>query len=69
MRAIALSLVALRQISAFTAQLAINLEPVYAIAIAAVLFGEQRQLDAYFYVGVVIIVAAVIVHPLIARRR
>lgn len=64
----ALSLVALRQISAFTAQLAINLEPVYAIAIAAVLFGEQRQLDAYFYVGVVIIVAAVIVHPLLAKR-
>lgn len=64
----ALSLVALRQISAFTAQLAINLEPVYAIAIAAVLFGEQRQLDGYFYIGVVIIVAAVVVHPLLARR-
>jgi drug/metabolite transporter (DMT)-like permease len=65
----ALSLVALRQISAFTAQLAINLEPVYAIAIAALLFGEQRQLDAAFYLGVVIIVAAVIVHPLLAKRR
>jgi drug/metabolite transporter (DMT)-like permease len=65
----ALSLVALRQISAFTAQLAINLEPVYAIAIAAVLFGEQRQLGAPFYLGVLIIVAAVILHPLLARRR
>jgi drug/metabolite transporter (DMT)-like permease len=64
----ALSLVALRQISAFTAQLAINLEPVYAIALAAVLFGEQRQLDLYFYLGVVIIIGAVIVHPLLARR-
>lgn len=64
----ALSLVALRQISAFTAQLAINLEPVYAIVIAAVLFGEQRQLDAAFYFGVIIIVAAVIVHPLVVRR-
>lgn len=65
----ALSLVALRQISAFTAQLAINLEPVYAIAIAAVLFGEQRQLGVPFYLGVLIIVAAVILHPLLARRR
>ena len=65
----ALSLVALRQISAFTAQLAINLEPVYAIAIAALLFGEQRQLDGHFYLGVLIIVAAVIGHPLLARRR
>lgn len=64
-----LSLVALRQISAFTAQLAINLEPIYAIVLAALLFGEQRQLDVYFYLGVVIIVAAVIVHPLLAKRR
>ncbi|MBL8301026.1 MAG: DMT family transporter [Rhodanobacteraceae bacterium] len=64
----ALSLIALRQISAFTAQLAINLEPVYAITIAALLFGEQRELNASFYLGVVIIVAAVIVHPLLARR-
>jgi drug/metabolite transporter (DMT)-like permease len=65
----ALSLVALRQISAFTAQLAINLEPVYAIAIAALLFGEQRQLDGAFYLGVVIIVAAVIVQPLLKGKR
>ena len=65
----ALSLIALRQISAFTAQLAINLEPIYAIALAALLFGEQRQLDGYFYLGVLIIIAAVIVHPLLARRR
>lgn len=64
----ALSLVALRHISAFTAQLAINLEPVYAIALAAVLFGEQRQLDAHFYLGVLIIIGAVIVQPLWGRR-
>lgn len=65
----ALSLVALRQISAFTAQLAINLEPVYAIAIAALLFNEQHQLNAHFYLGVVIIVGAVLVQPLVVRRR
>lgn len=65
----ALSLVALRQISAFTAQLAINLEPIYAIVLAALLFGEQRQLDVYFYAGVAIIVAAVILHPLLVKRR
>lgn len=65
----ALSLVALRQISAFTAQLAINLEPVYAIVIAALLFQEQRQLDAHFYLGVVIIVGTVFAQPLLIRRR
>ena len=37
-----LSLVALRHMSAFAAQLAVNLEPVYAIMLAIVLLGEQH---------------------------
>jgi drug/metabolite transporter (DMT)-like permease len=64
-----LSLVALRHMSAFAAQLAVNLEPVYAIVLAALLFGEQRELTATFYVGVAIILAALFVHPLISRTR
>jgi drug/metabolite transporter (DMT)-like permease len=55
----ALSLVALRHVSAFAAQLAVNLEPVYAIALAIVLLGEQRELSAWFYLGVAIILVAV----------
>ncbi|HSN71711.1 MAG TPA: DMT family transporter [Steroidobacteraceae bacterium] len=65
----ALSLVALRHLSAFTAQLAVSLEPVYAIVLAILLLGEQRELSVAFYVGVVIVLGAVFVHPLIARRR
>ncbi|HEX5755065.1 MAG TPA: DMT family transporter [Arenimonas sp.] len=63
----ALSLVALRHMSAFTAQLAINLEPVYAIALAILLLGEQRELTPMFYLGVAIVLGAVIVHPLLQR--
>ncbi|SFK82059.1 DMT family transporter [Lysobacter sp. cf310] len=65
----ALSLVALRHMTAFAAQLAINLEPVYAIVLAIALLGEQRELSGLFYVGVVIILSAVFVHPLISRPR
>lgn len=65
----ALSLVALRHMSAFSAQLAVNLEPVYAIVLAIVLLGEQRELSPAFYGGVAIILAAVFVHPLLARQR
>lgn len=65
----ALSLVALRHMSAFAAQLAVNLEPVYAIMLAIVLLGEQRELSPQFYLGVVIILIAVLVHPLIVRPR
>jgi drug/metabolite transporter (DMT)-like permease len=63
-----LSLVALRQLTAFEAQLAVNLEPVYAIALAIVLLGEQRELGLAFYAGVAIVVGAVFAQPLIQRR-
>ena len=65
----ALSLVALRHMSAFSAQLAVNLEPVYAIVLAIVLLSEQQELSLPFYLGVVVILAAVLVHPVLARPR
>jgi drug/metabolite transporter (DMT)-like permease len=64
----ALSLIALRQVSAFSMQLALNLEPVYAIALAIVLLGEHRELSGAFYLGVAIVLAAVFVQPLLRRR-
>lgn len=64
-----LSLVALRHLSAFAVELAVNLEPVYAILLAIPLFGEQRDLDPAFYFGVAIIIGAVLVHPILERRR
>ena len=64
-----LSFVALRHISAFSAQLAINLEPVYAIVLAIVLLGEQRELTLQFYLGVAIILVAVLARPLLGRPR
>jgi len=63
----ALSLVALRHMSAFAAQLAVNLEPVYAIVLAILLLGEQRELSLQFYAGVAIILGAVLVHPLLSK--
>jgi drug/metabolite transporter (DMT)-like permease len=63
-----LVLFALRHVSAFMMQMITNLEPVYAIVLAIVLLGEQRQLDAWFYVGVVVILGAVCVHPFLHRE-
>jgi drug/metabolite transporter (DMT)-like permease len=64
----ALSLVALRQLSAFAATLAVNMEPVYSIVLAIVLLGEQRELDPSFYLGVAVILVIVFAHPWISRR-
>ena len=65
----ALSLVALRHMSAFSAQLATNLEPVYAIALAIILVGEQHELSLQFYFGVLIILGAVFIYPLLGNPR
>jgi drug/metabolite transporter (DMT)-like permease len=65
----ALALVAQRHLSAFATSLAVNMEPVYAILLAIALLGEQRELDASFYLGGVIILGTVFAHPLLARRK
>ncbi|MEJ1096697.1 MULTISPECIES: DMT family transporter [unclassified Pseudoxanthomonas] len=65
----ALSLVALRHLSAYSVQLVTNLEPVYAILLAMVLLGEQHELTPLFYLGVAIILLAVFIHPLLGRKK
>ncbi len=64
-----LSLHALRHISAFSTQLALNLEPVYAILIAALWLKEHRELTPQFYLGVAIVLAAVFVQPLLLKPK
>ena len=63
----ALSLVALRHLSAFSSALAVNMEPVYAIVLAILLLGEQHELTLPFYGGVGIIIAVVFGHGPFAR--
>ena len=46
-----------------------NLEPVYAIVLAVLLLGEQRELTTLFYAGVAIILAAVFIHPMLGKPR
>jgi drug/metabolite transporter (DMT)-like permease len=62
----ALGLAALRHVSAFSTSLILNLEPVYAIALAIVLLGEQRELAWGFYAGAAIILLVVFVWPVIS---
>lgn len=64
----ALSLAALRHVSAFSATIALNMEPVYAIVLAILLLGEQRELSPSFYLGVAIVIGAVFLHPWLGRR-
>jgi len=51
---------ALRKLTAFTVNIAYNLEPLYSIAIAAVLFGELQEVGFSFWVGICLIVLSVV---------
>jgi drug/metabolite transporter (DMT)-like permease len=56
-----LQLNALKKISAFTANLSYNLEPVYGILLAFILFKENKMLNMYFYVGLLLILLSVLI--------
>lgn len=59
--------VALRKLSAFSVQLAVNLEPVYTILLAAIILGEGDELGVSFYAGVTLILGAVLWHARLHR--
>lgn len=62
----------LRSMSAYTANLAINFEPIYGMLMAAALFHEYQGLNLGFYTGAAAIVLANVIHPVglrWARRR
>lgn len=51
---------ALNRISAFTVNLSLNLEPVYTIALAMLLYHENQELQWSFYAGLTLIVLSVV---------
>ncbi|WP_353721088.1 DMT family transporter [Dyadobacter sp. 676] len=55
---------ALNRISAFTVNLSLNLEPVYTIILAILIYRENRELQWSFYVGLALIVLSVLLQML-----
>jgi drug/metabolite transporter (DMT)-like permease len=63
-----LSLRALHHLSAFAANLTINLEPVYGIILAFIFLNDHKELNLNFYFGVGIILFAVFSYPFLRKR-
>ena len=53
---------ALKRLSAFTVNLSFNLEPVYGILLAFIVYKENELLSQWFFVGFAIIACALIAH-------
>ena len=60
---------ALKRIPAFTVNLSFNLEPIYSIALAFILFNESKELNFSFYLGLCCVVASVILQTLFSGLR
>ena len=58
----------MKRISAFTVNLTINLEPVYGIIMALLVFGESEEMSSGFYLGTLIIMLAVLSYPVANKR-
>ena len=61
--AFSVSVELMRRISAFAVNLTINLEPVYGILLAVIIFGEKEQMTGGFYLGTLIILVSVLIYP------
>ncbi|OYW15961.1 MAG: EamA family transporter [Sphingobacteriales bacterium 12-47-4] len=55
-----LTTAALRKLSAFTVNLSFNLEPVYGILLAFILFRENKDLNQGFFIGLFLIILSVV---------
>jgi drug/metabolite transporter (DMT)-like permease len=67
--AFSLSMNALRKISAFTVNLSYNLEPIYGILLAFIVFREDRMFTPGFYAGMICILVAIVLQMLRLRSR
>jgi drug/metabolite transporter (DMT)-like permease len=60
---------ALKRLSAFTVNITYNLEPVYGILLAFIVYKENKLLSKWFYIGFAIIAAALIIHVLLVIKQ
>lgn len=63
------SVAVMKHLSPYTIMLTINLEPVYGILLAFVIFGSEEKMDPAFYYGALLILTTVILNGILKTRR
>jgi len=59
----------LKVLSPFTVSIAINLEPIYGIILAILIFKESEEMQASFYLGAAIILLSIILNSVLKKRK
>ncbi|OYD43927.1 EamA family transporter [Sphingobacterium cellulitidis] len=63
-----LGVAVMRELSAFTVALTTNMEPVYGIILALLIFGQKEAMSTGFYFGAVIVLTAVFIYPYLKTK-
>jgi drug/metabolite transporter (DMT)-like permease len=58
----------MKVLTPFTTSVAINLEPIYSIILAVMIFGEEEIMGPRFYIGALIIIGAVLLNTILKRK-
>ena len=64
-----LQIQALKRLSAFTVNLTYNMEPCYTIILAFLIFGEGREINFSFYIGISLILLSVLLQSMRAWKK
>lgn len=59
----------MKVLSPYTVMLSINLEPIYGIILALIIFGDKEKMSSEFYYGALIILLSVVLNGLIKNRK
>ena len=59
----------LRSLSPFTVSISINLEPIYGIILALLIFGESEAMEPAFYIGASLIIVSIFINSFLKRKR
>jgi len=63
------SVYVMKMISPYTVVLSYNLEPIYGIIMALILFPEKEKMSASFYYGAIIIISVVLINAILKNSR
>lgn len=58
----------MKYLSPYTVMLTINLEPIYAIILALIIFGDKEKMNPAFYLGACIVLGVVLLNGIIKNR-
>ena len=58
----------MEELTPFTVSLSVNLEPVYGIILAVLIFGNSEQMSFGFYIGTLLIISSLFLNAWYKRR-